>query len=209
MIGPVGELVGNVGGHEVGEMVGSVVAGVGNVIDEVVGGVDGAMASVAVVSQTSGPPSGPQPGGPGRARTGRSLVVLVAGLEAAVAVVGAVTAALSGVQGGSLVLAGGVAGVAGGVAYLLVEVARAFARGRRWPRGVFVTAQLLVALVALSLGGRALLTFAENPPIGVVTVVALALAAAGLAGVALLGGEPPGAGASSGSGPDEAPPPVS
>ena len=196
--------VGN-GSVAVGEVVGPMA---GEAVGEVVGDVVGPMASVAVVSQTSGPPSGPQPGEPGRARTGRSLVVLVAGLEAAAAVIGAVTAALSGLQGGSLVLAGGVAGVAGGVAYLLVEVARGFARGRRWPRGVFVTAQLLVALVALSLGGRALLTFAENPPIGVVTVVALALAAAGLTGVALLGGEPPGGGASSGTGPDEAPPPV-
>jgi len=124
-------------------------------------------------------------------------------VEAAVAAAGAVTAVLSGVQGGSPVLAGGVVAAAGGIAYLLVESARGFARGRRWPRGIFVTAQLLIALVALSLGGRALLTFAENPRIALVTLAALALAAAGLTGVALLATERPDE-----AGPDGQPPPV-
>ncbi len=59
-------------------------------------------------------------------------------------------------------------------------------RGRRWPTGVFVTAQLLVALVALSLGGRALLTAADNPGIAVATAAALVLSAGGLVGVRLL-----------------------
>ncbi len=124
--------------------------------------------------------------GPARARTGRGLVVGVAGVEAVAAAGGAVAAVLSGVQDGALVLAAAVAGVAGAVAYLLGEVARGFARGRRWPTGVFVTAQLLVALVALSLGGRGLLTFADNLVIALVTVVSLLLAAGGLVGVWLL-----------------------
>lgn len=162
------------------------------------------MTSVAVVDQTpNSAERGPPAREPSRARTGRSVTVLVAGVEAAVAAAGAVTAVLSGVQGGSLVLAGGVAGVAGGIAYLLLAAARGFARGQRWPTGVFVTAQLLIALVALSLGGRALLTFAENPRIGLVTLAALALAAAGLTGVALLATERSGE-----AGPDGQPPPV-
>ena len=140
---------------------------------------------------------------PSRSRTGMLLAVVVAGVEAAVAAAGAVTAVLSGVQDGSLVLAGAVAGVAGGTAYLLLQAARGFARGRRWPTGIFVTVQLLVALVALSLGGRALLTFAENPRIGVVTLTALALAGAGLTGVMLLARERSGQ-----PGPTEQPPPV-
>jgi len=131
------------------------------------------------------------------------VAVVVAAAEAAVAAAGAVTAVLSGAQGGSIVLAGGVAGVAGGIAYLLLEAARGFARGRRWPTGIFVTAQLLVALLALSLGGRSLLTFADNPRIGLVTVAALALAAAGLTGVALLAAERSGE-----AGPDGHTPPV-
>lgn len=109
--------------------------------------------------------------------------MVVAGVEALIAAAGAATALLSGVRGGSLVLAAAVAGVAGGIAYLLLAAARGFATGKRWPTGIFVTAQLLVALVALSLGGRALLTFADNPRIGAATVAALALAVAGLVGV--------------------------
>jgi len=125
-------------------------------------------------------------------------------VEASLAAAGAVAALLSGLRGGSLVLAAAVAGVAAGVAYLLVEAARGFVRGRRWPTGVFVTAQLLAGLVALSLGGRALLTFADNPGIAVTTVVALVLAAAGLVGVSMFAGGRPADGAPGA----EEPPPV-
>ncbi|MFC3689179.1 hypothetical protein [Aquipuribacter hungaricus] len=144
-----------------------------------------------------------QPGPrPSRARTGRLLAAGVAGVEALVAAGGAVTALLAGVQGGSLVLAAAVGGVAAGAAYLLLEAARGFLRGRRWPTGIFLTVQVLVALVALSLGGRALLTFADNPGIGVVTVVALALAVAGLVAVSMLATDRAGAADA------EEPPPV-
>lgn len=146
---------------------------------------------------------GPHDGAPGgRARAGRLLTVVVASVEALVAAAAAVLSVLSGLQGGSLVLGAAVGGVAAGVAYLLGEVARGLARGLRWPTGVFVTTQVLVALVALSLGGRSLLTAAENPLISLFTVAALALAAAGLVGLSLLG-RARGAGAT-----EEEPPPV-
>lgn len=94
---------------------------------------------------------------------------------------------LAGLQGGSLPLAAGVAAVALGAAWLLVEVARGFARGRRWPTGIFVTVQLLVALTALSLGSRSLLTLTDNPRIAGLTLLALLVSGAGLLGAVLLG----------------------
>lgn len=127
----------------------------------------------------------------------------VAVVEALVAAAVAVVTLLSGLQDGSLVLAAAVGGVAAGTAYLLGEAARGFARGRRWPTGFFVTTQILVALVALSLGGRALLTAADNPGIAVVTGGALVLAGAGLVGVRLLAAD-----RSAGGQDGEAPPPV-
>lgn len=129
-------------------------------------------------------------GGPGgdRSALGRRLLVGVAAVEAVAAAGAAVVAVVSGTQGGSLPLAIGVAVVAVGVAYLLVEVARAFAQGRRWPRGIFVTVQLLVLLVALSVGAPSLTAPAEAPRIAAVTALALLVAAAGLVGVGLTGG---------------------
>jgi hypothetical protein len=150
---------------------------------------------VSLVELTPDPASSYRRGNTsGRERTGRLLAVGVAVVEAGVAAVGAVVAVLSGLQDGSLALAAAVGGVAGGTAYLLAEAARGFARGRRWPSGIFTTAQLLLALVALSLGGRALLTAVDNPGIALVTVVALVLAATGLVAVYLVAGERPPAG---------------
>lgn len=148
------------------------------------------MDSPAPTGQHPDPDSsgGPTPGGPGA--TGRRLCVGVALLEASVLVVGAVVTLVAGVQGGSLPLAVGVAVVTAGVAYLLLEVARAFAAGRRWPTGIFVTVQLLVALVALSVGSRAVLSIAANPVIGGATLAAVLVALAGLLGAGLVGRGP-------------------
>lgn len=126
----------------------------------------------------------------GSVATGRRLCVAVALVEAAVLVGAAAVTLLAGARGGSLPLAVGVAVVAAGVAYLLVEVARAFAVGRRWPSGIFVTVQLLVGLVALSVGSPAVLAIAAEPVVGGVTVAAVLLALTGLAGAVLLGRGP-------------------
>lgn len=122
----------------------------------------------------------------GRARTGRILAVGVALAEAFAAAAGAAVAVLTGLRGGSLPLGLGVGAAAAATAYLLVEVARGFLAGRRWPVGIFVTVQLLVALVALSVGSGALLAIVAAPAIGVPTLLALVAAGLGLAGVALL-----------------------
>lgn len=118
----------------------------------------------------------------------------VAAVEALAAAGAGVVAVLAGLQGGSVALAVGVAVIALGVAYLLVEVARAFVQGRSWPRGIFVTVQLLVLLVALSVGAPSFTAPAEAPRIAALTAAALLVAAAGLVGVAITGGRDRGAG---------------
>jgi len=122
----------------------------------------------------------------GRARTGRRLVVAVAAVEAVALAGAAVATVLTGLQDGSVLLGVGVGAAAAGTSYLMVEVTRGFAAGRRWPTGIFVTVQLLVALVALSVGAPALLVLASAPRIAIPTLLALGAAAVGLAGVAML-----------------------
>lgn len=155
------------------------------------GGSDGwpAVTVWAMSRDGSAPVGGPDDGaGPGRAQVGRSLAVGVALLEAVVAVVAGVVAVVAGLQGGSLLLGLGVGVAAAAVAYLLVEVARAFGAWRAWPTGIFVTVQLLVVLVALSVGSRAVLEIATNPRIGGLTLLAVLVAFAGLAGAVLMAG---------------------
>lgn len=124
-------------------------------------------------------------GGDGRA--GRLLMVAVAGLEAVAVAAAGVAAAVSGLREGSAALGAGVAAAAVLLAYLLVEIARGLAKGRRWPVGVFVTIQLLTGLVALSVGAPALLAIGASSRIGGLTLAALVVAAAGLSGAVLLG----------------------
>jgi hypothetical protein len=121
-----------------------------------------------------------------QARTGTRLVVGVALLEAVAVAGAAVVAVVSGVQGGSFLLGAGVAVAAAATAYLLVEVARGFARRRRWPTGLFVTVQLLVVLVALSVGAPAVASFVAAPRVAALTLAALVVAGAGLVGVGLI-----------------------
>lgn len=134
----------------------------------------------------AGAAGGPRAGEVERAQLGRRLVVVVAVLEACALLLAAATTVLAGLRGGSLPLAAGVAAAALAAAWLLVEVARGFAKGRRWPTGIFVTVQLLVALTALSLGSRSLLTLTDNPRIGGLTLLALLVAGVGLLGAVLL-----------------------
>jgi hypothetical protein len=123
-----------------------------------------------------------------RARTGRHLAVGVAVLEALVAATAGVVAVVTGLQGGSLALGAAVGVVCGGVAYLLVEIARALWAWRGWPVGIFVTVQVLVVLVALSVGSRAVLSILDNPRVGGLTLVAVLVALAGLVGAFLVAG---------------------
>lgn len=123
-----------------------------------------------------------------RALTGRRLAVAVAALEALVVAGAGVTAVVTGLQGGSIALGAGVGVVCAGVAYLLVEVARALWAWRGWPVGIFVTVQVLVVLVALSVGSRAVVTILDNPRVGGLTLLAVLVALAGLAGAYLVAG---------------------
>lgn len=123
-----------------------------------------------------------------RARRGRSLAVGVALLEAVVAAGAGVVAVLTGLQGGSLVLGLGVGAAAAGLAYLLVEVARGFRAWRAWPTGIFVTVQVLVVLVALSVGARAVLSLLSNPRVGGLTLAAVLVGLAGLTGAVMMTG---------------------
>lgn len=122
------------------------------------------------------------------ARRGRSLAVGVALLEAVVAAGAGVVAVLTGLQGGSLVLGLGVGAAAAGLAYLLVEVARGFRAWRAWPTGIFVTVQVLVVLVALSVGARAVLSLLSNPRVGGLTLAAVLVGLAGLTGAVMMAG---------------------
>lgn len=132
--------------------------------------------------------SGATDPGLARARTGRALAVGVALLEAAVAAVAGVVAVVTGLQGGSLVLGLGVGAASAGVAYLLVEVARGFAAWRAWPTGIFLTAQVLVVLVALSVGSRAVLSLLANPVVGGLTLAAVLVGVTGVVGAVLMAG---------------------
>lgn len=123
-----------------------------------------------------------------RARTGRALAVGVALLEAVVAAVAGTVAVVTGLQGGSLVLGLGVGAASAGVAYLLVEVARGFAAWRAWPTGIFLTVQVLVVLVALSVGSRAVLSVLSNPRVGGLTLAAVLVGVTGVVGALLMAG---------------------
>gem|GEM_PF-5989535 len=126
--------------------------------------------------------------GRSRTRTGRALAVGVALLEAAVAAGAGVVAIAAGLQGGSLVLGLGVGAASAGVAYLMVEIARGFRAWRAWPTGIFMTVQVLVVLVALSVGAPALLSLFSNPRVGGLTLAAVLVGLAGLAGAARMAG---------------------
>jgi hypothetical protein len=125
-------------------------------------------------------------------RSGRSipsggalLCVVVAAVEGVAAAVGALLALLSAGGSGSWPLGVGVAVVAAGVAYLLGRVAFAWWRGERWQRGLFATVQVLVVLVALSVGAPVLLAPAAAPTTFALVAASLVLAGAGLAGAVL------------------------
>ncbi|MGJ7440870.1 hypothetical protein [Aquipuribacter sp. MA13-6] len=134
------------------------------------------------------PPSAAADRGLARARKGRALAVGVALLEALVAAGAGVVALVTGLQGGSLVLGLGVGAACAGLAYLLLEVARGFAAWRAWPTGIFLTVQVLVVLVALSVGSRAVLSLVSNPRVGGLTLLAVLVGVAGVAGAVLMAG---------------------
>ncbi|MFC5382515.1 hypothetical protein [Aquipuribacter nitratireducens] len=115
---------------------------------------------------------------------GALTCAVVAGVEATAALVAAVLALLSGLGSGGWALGAAVAAAAGGVAYLLLRVSAAWWRGRTWQRGIFVTVQLLVALVALSVGSPALLSPGDAPRVALLTGAALLAAVTGLVGAA-------------------------
>lgn len=131
-----------------------------------------------------------------RARLGLWLAVLVAAFEGVVVCVAGVAAVVSGLLDGSWVLGLAVGLVALGAGVLLLQAARAFLAGRRWPRGIFVTVQVLLVLVVLSVGAPSLLDVAGSTRIAGLTLAGLLLGVAGLVGVALggaaLSGEAPG-----------------
>ncbi|WP_380169109.1 hypothetical protein [Jannaschia sp. R86511] len=136
-------------------------------------------------------PDQPVPAGdPGlaRARAGRALAVGVALLEALAVAAAGVVAVVTGLQGGSLPLGLGVGAACAAVAYLLIEVARAFAVWRAWPTGIFLTVQVLVVLVALSVGSRAVLSLLDNPRVGGLTLLAVLVGLTGVAGAVLMAG---------------------
>ncbi len=108
----------------------------------------------------------------------------MAGLEAAICLVAAVAFVVTGIREGTVPTAWTLAVVALALAGGLAVAARAFALGRGWPVGAFLTVQLLIAVIALSQGARSWLTFADNPMVATVTAIALLLALAGLAAVA-------------------------
>ncbi len=135
-----------------------------------------------------GPLSDPSDPGLARAATGRALAVGVALLEAVVVGVAGVVAVVTGLQGGSLVLGLGVGVAAAGVAYLLVEVARGFRAWRAWPTGIFLTVQVLVVLVALSVGSRAVLSLVDNLRVGGLTLAAVVVGVTGVVGSLLMAG---------------------
>lgn len=99
-----------------------------------------------------------------------------------------VVAVVTGLQGGSLPLGLGVGVACVAVAYLLVEVARAFAAWKAWPTGIFLTVQVLVVLVALSVGSRAVLSLLDNPRVGGLTLLAVLVGLAGVLGAVLMAG---------------------
>ncbi len=123
-----------------------------------------------------------------RARNGRAVAVGVALAEAAVAAGAGVLAVVTGLQGGSLALGLGVGAAAAGVAYLMVEIARGFRAWRAWPTGIFVTVQVLVVLVALSVGAPALLSLLSNPRVGGLTLGAVTLGLTGMVGAVMMAG---------------------
>ena len=101
---------------------------------------------------------------------------------------------LSGARGDGLLLALALTGVAFGTAVLLLSMARAFLAGRRWPTGGFLTVQLFVLVLAVSLGGPSLLMAADHPRAAILTAVALLVAVAGLVAVARGPARPPSSG---------------
>lgn len=98
---------------------------------------------------------------------------------------------VSGARADGLLLALALSAVALGTAALLLAMSRAFLAGRRWPTGGFVTVQLFVLVLAVSLGGPSVLMAAEHPRAATLTAVALLLGVAGLVAVARGPARPP------------------
>ena len=129
--------------------------------------------------------------GPGPTSARWAPAAGVAAAEAAAVAAYGLLLLLSGARGDGLLLALALTGLAFGTAALLLAMSRAFLAGRRWPTGGFITVQLFVLVLAVSLGGRSLLMASDHPGAATVTAVALLVAVAGLVAVARGPARPP------------------
>lgn len=109
---------------------------------------------------------------------------VVAALEAAAAAAFGIRLLLFTPGSDALLMALVVGLVALGVAAVLAVMCRAFWAGRRWPAGGFITVQVFVLVIAVSVGGPTLISPGRAPMTGAVTAAAVVLAALGLLGVA-------------------------